>query len=101
VQCARATLASARRVDEREARSDAAALRGAARLVWLDLALCDTNLEWAIASRQWPGAEAMVPMHAWDEHAERLAAGIASSRQLTTGHCPAVPTRASQSDSRR
>jgi hypothetical protein len=24
-----------------------------------------------------------------------------SSRQLTTGHCPAVPTRASQSDSRR
>ena len=25
----------------------------------------------------------------------------ASTRQLTTGHCPAVPTRASQSDSRR
>src|SRR6185437_17074558 len=24
-----------------------------------------------------------------------------SARQLTTGHCPAVPTRASQSDSRR
>ena len=26
---------------------------------------------------------------------------VLSTRQLTTGHCPAVPTRASQSDSRR
>lgn len=73
---ARATLASARRQEERDEHAEKIALRGAARLVWMDLAICDSNLEWAATRRRWSGAAEMIPITAWESHANLLAAGI-------------------------
>lgn len=73
---ARSTFAVERRREQRAERGEAAALRAAARLVWLDFAQCDASLAWAGARRRWSAGEVPLPMEAWDEHRDRLALGI-------------------------
>jgi hypothetical protein len=63
----------------RERRADeerAAAFRGAARLVWLDVAMTDSDLDWAASRRQWHPDKVRMPMDAWDRYRDRLALGM-------------------------
>lgn len=73
---ARATIAVDARRAHREQQEEAIALRGAARLVWLDLAVADSNLGWAASGGTWHPTIVRLPMDAWERHRERLAAGI-------------------------
>jgi hypothetical protein len=93
---ARATAGVERRSGERQAEADAAALKGAARLVWIDLAVADANLAWAALRRRWDPAKVQTPTEAWEAYRDRLALGITdgagvAGRRASDGGALQVP----------
>lgn len=81
---ARAALRVERRREERAERQEAAKLRAAARLVWLDLAQCDTSLLWAEKRSRWSPAKVPLPMDTWEQHRDRLAVEITDPSSWAT-----------------
>ena len=81
---ARAALRVERRREERTERQEAAKLRAAARLVWLDLAQCDTSLLWAEKRGRWSPAKVPLPLDAWEQHRDRLAVEITDQSSWAT-----------------
>jgi hypothetical protein len=73
---AQSTAALDRRREARAHQEEDAMFRGAARLVWLDLAMADGNLAWAALRKRWHPAKVRLPMDAWERHRERLAVRI-------------------------
>lgn len=84
VIAARSTASVERRKDEREASADAVALRGAARLVWLDIAATDAELEWAARRQRWHPSIAKLPRGARETYRDRLAVSIGTGEEWET-----------------
>ncbi len=78
---ARTTKTVEERRHERIEREQAAQLRAAARLIWIDLAQVDGNLDWAALRSRWDPALVGLPIDAWEEHRSQLALGVADPDQ--------------------
>jgi hypothetical protein len=76
VIAARSTTAVERKREARLEREASSALQGAARLVWLDIALVEANLLWAVNAKEWHPAKVRLPMDAWERHREQLSVAI-------------------------